>query len=254
MTVPARRLAVLALAAGQVIATPLSDFDGGAGPTPLVEPAGYAFTIWGPIVALSVAAAVDGLRPSRRRDALLDRIAVPACVVLAGYSAWLAAASAQRLWLTVVIFGAMLVALARILAVLGPGPSDLQRTAWGLYAGWTTVAVPINVAAAAVGSGADAAEPGWQAVVLAASGAGAVAGTWLTRGLPAFAGATAWGLVAAAVATAERGAPGLAALSGAAAAGVVLSAWLARQGGPGARWRGRAAGRASWPARSAHAG
>lgn len=126
------------------------EVDGG---TPLIEPAGYAFTIWGVIFALSLAYAVYQALPSNRRNPLLRRIG------------WFTAGAFffTGSWSLVVPAGLLLVALAALagafacllISYLGLARSDRAASSaadrWlvalplGPFLGWLTAANAVSL-------------------------------------------------------------------------------------------------------------
>lgn len=186
--------------------------------TPLITPAGYAFSIWGVICAGSVAYALYQLKPARNAE-LYRRIALPAAFVFAGFGAWLYAAEQDWLWGTVLIFLGMGYGLYRVFGPLvraeRAGKLSFPEKAavyvpFGLYAGWATVAIFANVAALIKFSGvSDVGMWGtvWQALILIAA-----LGTslWLIRRTQAatpYTVAILWAFVAVIVGTRESAAP-----------------------------------------------
>lgn len=236
-TRPARWV-LLVLAVGQLI-SPAFLFLGnstlqtdGPGEPPIV-PSGYTFTIWAVICLLGVAYAGWQL-PLRGRaddDALLDAVARPLAGVFAGFTIWLVFASTGLTWLTVVVFAAMLGLL--LLAMRRAFAERARIAAWsrtgqllvwgilGIYTGWTSVAVWINLTTALAGSGAPTTGTLGtlgQLGILAAATATATIITARTAGLLTFAAAAAWALLGAAIGAAEQQAT---LLAGVAAAGLL---------------------------------
>jgi MFS family permease len=222
------RWIVAALAATQAVAPLIAgalapDFlRGEPGDEATITPAGYAFAIWGLICLLSLATAVVLLRfplgtPWERR-ALGDL-----AVVFVGFSAWLYAAAQDWLWVTVVVFAAMFAALVDVMRLLvrdAVAPrcprwvAVLATTTFGLYLGWTSVAVFVNLAAALITggwSGAGYFGTAWQLVLLVAAAATAIVLTRLLRATAGYVAGVLWALVAAAIGAVGRGAPVLAA-------------------------------------------
>lgn len=231
--------AMLFFAVGQLIAPIFTARFGGsftsanrAGEPPLT-PAGYTFSIWLVIELVSVALAIFLVRHRRRTDAdLIDRIAAPLLVVFAGFSAWLVAAEVEPVWSTLVVIVVMFVALLaalrialgerrRIAAWSGFGRVVLWWTL-GLYAGWISVAMWLNLTTAFAGAGAPVtgtvAISAQIATLAGALGTAVILLVW-TGGLIPYALAVCWGLVGAIVGTVEAGEP---ALTTAAAIGLAI--------------------------------
>lgn len=229
-------LALTQLAAPVVANAIAGDFlSSGATNEALITPAGYAFALWGVICLLSAATAVAivryGLGTWWETSILVD-----ASVVFVGFSVWLLVAAQDWLWVSVAVFAVMVGALVHIMRLLVRRRHDLTCPSWlavlatttfGLYLGWSSIAVFANVAAALVYSGVSASGVWWQFVVLLAAGAFAVVLTTMLRGTPGYAAGVLWALVAIAVGASERGSALLAATALVAAVAVVISAVLA---------------------------
>ncbi|MEV4916754.1 hypothetical protein AB0K47_08075 [Streptomyces tirandamycinicus] len=234
------RAVMLVLAVGQVVSSVLSRLYGGefttadrAGEPPIV-PVGWAFSIWTLVELLCLAYAVWAL-PGRRPDPdLRDRLAVPLSVVFAGFSCWLVAAEVAPVWGTVAVFAVMIAGLLRAMSVAleqqgaiagwGPLPRGLLWWMLGVYTGWSSIAVWVNLTTALAGSGAPvdgAVGVAGQCAVLAGATATAVAVVVWTRGLLPYALAAGWGLLTAALGALGAGQP---VLAGTAAAGLAVVA------------------------------
>jgi hypothetical protein len=106
---------------------------------------------------------------------------------------------------------------------------------FGLYTGWSSVAVWLNLTTALVGSGAPITTPAamlGQAAILAGAVGTAVAITWFTRGLLSYVGTVAWALTGVIVSTVQEGYPALTTAAGLGLAIVLTTAVLARRHGP----------------------
>lgn len=197
----------------------------------LITPAGYAFGLWGLITLLSAVTAIAVLRfglGSWWETGLL----VDASVVFAGFSVWLLVAAQNWLWASVAVFAVMAGALTHIVRLLVRRRHDLTCPSWlatlatvtfGLYLGWSSIAVFANVAAALIDSGVSASAVGWQLAVLLAAGAFAVGLTTMLRGTVGYVAGVVWALVAIAVGAAARDSSVLS-IAAALAAVVVLAA------------------------------
>lgn len=126
---------------------------------PPIQPAGYAFAIWGLIYAWLIVSAVYGLwrRPA---DAGWARVRLPLGLSLALGVPWLAIANASPVWATVVIFGMMGAAVAALIR------SPAQDRWWlrapvAIYAGWLTAASFVSLGATAAGHGLLTGPVGW---------------------------------------------------------------------------------------------
>ncbi|KAA0092790.1 hypothetical protein CIW49_28830 [Mycolicibacterium sp. P1-18] len=211
-------LALTQLATPPVIARVFGDFlSSGATNRALITPSGYAFSIWGLITLLTVVTGVAVLRHGLG-STWETRVLVELSVVYAGFSAWLVVAGQDWLWLSVVVFAVMVAALVDVVRLVMRHGDDLTCPRWlrrlatvtfGLYLGWSSVAVFVNVAAAAIRFGAAAGDVGWQAAVLVAATAAAIVLTAFLRGSPGYVAAVVWALVAAAIGAAHRGSTAL---------------------------------------------
>lgn len=241
-TTTALRWVAAALSASQLVTPPIimsvyGDFlSARATSDAVITPAGYAFSIWGLITLLCtvsfVAVARKGLNAPWE-----TRLLVEVSVVFAGYTTWLLVAAQDWLWLSVVVFAVMVVLLIDVMRLLVrhadqlTTPTWLQRlttTSLGLYLGWSSIAVCVNVAAALIDGGWSPTEYAWQAVVLVAA---AVVGLALTVFLGAEVGyvaAVLWAFVAAAVGAAQNDAVPLSVAAATASALVLVTAVLLR--------------------------
>ncbi len=196
----------------------------------IITPAGYAFGIWSVIGTLSAATAVAVLIFGLGARWELSML-VNAAVVFTGFSSWLAMASQGWLWGTVAIFVVMVCALANVMWLLVRRGGELTGPAWlhrlavvtfGLYFGWSSVAVFVNIAAALIDHGWSAADPLWQAAVLTIAAATATALTVWLRATPGHVVAVLWGLIAVNVGALQRTSFALALLAAAFAAVVAV--------------------------------
>lgn len=191
---------------------------------PPIVPAGYAFAIWGLVEILALGYAAWSLLTRRDGSLLREQLAAPLAVVFAGFSLWLVAAVVEPVWTTVVIFLVMFAGLLRALAVALAARAEIARWSragrlliWGtlgVYTGWTSIAVWVNLATAITASGAPltgSAGVLGQLAVLGGATATGCAIVWWTRGLAGYAAAAAWAFVGAAIGAAGAGEPLLAA-------------------------------------------
>lgn len=134
---------------------------------PPVQPAGYAFAIWGLIYSWLVVSAVFGVW-KRRSDAAWDHVRAPLIISLAVGTPWLAIANASAVWATITIF---IMAAAAIVALIRAPKVDgwwLQAPV-GIYAGWLTAASFVSLGSTAAGYGIALGSLGWAylAIILA---------------------------------------------------------------------------------------
>lgn len=149
--------------ASPLLTSPFSGFRADQLPFPQVDPpiqpAGYAFSIWGLIYGWLVVSALYGAW-KRRDDATWDAVRVPLALSLALGTPWLAVANASAVWATILIF---LMAITAIIAVLRTPRNDrwwLQAPV-GLYAGWLTAASFVSLGSTAAGYGLAFNPVGW---------------------------------------------------------------------------------------------
>lgn len=229
------KAALLAAAAAAFAAAPLAmpfqGFDPELFPVPQqdppIQPAGYAFAIWGPIYLWLLVSAVFGLL--RRTDAPgWDAARWPLTGSLVIGTAWLAVAQASPVWATVLIWAMLALAL---LALARAPVADrwLFRAPVALYAGWLTAASWVAIGLVGAGYGIGPGAQGWAFGGLAAALAMAALVQWRLAGSPVYAAAVCWGLVGVAVANSGKS-PGLVALSlGGAVALAAIAALGARR-------------------------
>lgn len=206
-----------ALAPAVTIAGPGSSPGGGSGPDLLLTPAGWAFSIWGLIYALAIAQA--GLVLVRGAGTVPRLLQVAQVALHLGAAVWILLAGLDS---SVATAGALLAMFAAaVTAVLTTTRHRfpdrllelLTRAAVGLYAGWVTAAVFLNVSTALVDAGPAAADsPGWQLVVLVLASA-TLLGLTLATGLVPYAVAGAWAMVGIAATGTEDGSPAVVALA-----------------------------------------
>lgn len=206
-------LALSQLAAPFVTQAVAGDFlTSGATNEALITPAGYAFSLWGLITVLSAATMLAvlrfGLGSWWETSVLVD-----ASVVFVGFSGWLLVAAQGWLWVSVVVFAVMVAALSHIMRLLVRRSHDLTCERWlavlatatfGLYLGWSSVAVFANVTAALIDSGVSPAVVWWQLVVLVAATVFAIGLTTMLRGTPGYVVGVLWALVAICIGAAQR--------------------------------------------------
>jgi hypothetical protein len=245
------RVLLMVLAVGQLASSALSQYYGSEFQTedrpgePPIVPAGYAFSIWGVIIALALGYAIWALPRWRPCLALRDRLAVPLVLACAGFSLWLVAAALEPRWTTLVILVGMVAALLRALSIALAARAEIAGWPWvgrvllwgmlGLYTGWTSIAAWINLTTALASSGAPITGTAGvlgQLAVLAGAGATAVAVLIGSRGLLPYAAAVAWAFIGVTVGAARAGEPVLAATAVAGLAAVLVTLVVVRRGRP----------------------
>ena len=229
MTIRAALLlaAVLAFAACPLLVPPFSGYDLAAFPQPLdrppLQPAGYAFAIWGVIYLWLVAMAAFGFS-KRRDDWLWDDTRVPLIASVAVGAAWLPIA----LVAPVVATGLLWVMLAAALMALERTPRVDRwwlRAPVGLYAGWLTAAGAVSLATVAAGHGVFGLAPetwGMAALTLAFAVA---SGVVVTRPSAAYVAALVWALVGVVVADVSQLVRIYAVIGGVMVVGLLATQW-----------------------------
>jgi len=156
-----RALSILTFVAALVFAlspflTPgFNGFEAGQFPVPQddppVQPAGYAFSIWGLIYLWLIAGTGMGLI-ARHDSADWAPHRAPLFISLAVGASWLSVAQMSPVWATVLIWVMLVTALS---ALLHAGERDrwLQREPIGAYAGWLTAASSVSIALLLAGYG-----------------------------------------------------------------------------------------------------
>jgi hypothetical protein len=118
---------------------------------PSVQPAGYAFAIWGVIYLWLIAGAIFGLA-RRSNDPEWAAMRPALMVSLALGAGWLPVALISPLWATVLIWCMLIPAL---IALMRSPVGDRGWASWpvGLYAGWLSAASSVALGLMAAGYG-----------------------------------------------------------------------------------------------------
>ena len=163
-------LLAVAFAAAPFLVPGFGGYDPSQFPVPIedppVQPAGYAFSIWGPIYLWLIVSGAYGLL-RRRDDPGWDATRVPLIFSLAVGVPWLSIALASPVWATASIWAMLAGALG---ALLRTPARDmwLLRAPLGLYAGWLTAASAVSLGLLAPGWGVPPFGPeGWAFVAIA---------------------------------------------------------------------------------------
>ena len=161
----------LTFAAAPLVTSPFTGFTANQLPIPQndppVQPAGYAFAIWGLIYAWLVISAVYGLW-KRADDPDWNAARLPLIASLAVGTPWLAVANASAIWATVLIL--VMAATAIWAFLLAPA-----RDRWwflapvGIYAGWLTAASAVSIGVTMAGYGLFFYPPGWAQICILAA-------------------------------------------------------------------------------------
>ena len=152
---PLTLILCLTFAGSTLIVPEFGGFDADQFPVPQdnppIQPAGYAFAIWGVIYLWLLLSAGFGLF-ARADDAEWDRFRWPLFASLAVGASWLAVAQASPIWATILIWTMLVTALAAL--VRAP-----EREAWWgryaveIYAGWLTAASCVSIGLLGAGYG-----------------------------------------------------------------------------------------------------
>lgn len=199
----------------------------------MITPAGWAFSIWGLIYLLAIAHAVvtvwrgDGVG---NRRFVLDLIAL-----YVGAAVWIAVSAASVSWATFLVLAVMAwfaIDAARIAARAALHEPRwltwLARATAGIYAGWVSAAVFLNLGTAAIEL--DLADPdayAWQIVLLAVAAVFALGVSTQLARAPGYAAAVVWALLGIMVAVAGESTTALVVAAGAASL-IVLQTVLIR--------------------------
>jgi hypothetical protein len=222
-----RQVAVVSGVVGGLVGGATGDYGDAEESDSRVLPADWAFGIWFPVYAGSLAYAAETARPCRRRDPLLRRTGWSAAAAYALAGTWVRLRPRQQVPVVAATVAAAALAHARADTADG-----VERDRWtvraplGLFAGWLTLA---TVAAATEVLLAEGMRPGPRAADawgVAMTGAAAAIAAAVTRRVPssrAYPTAVAWGLAAASVRNAAAGRR-LPAAAGALGAGAVAAA------------------------------
>ncbi len=126
---------------------------------PPIQPAGYAFSIWGLIYGWLVVSAVFGLW-KRGDSPNWDHARLPLIVSLAIGTPWLWIANQSAVWATITIFA---MAIFAIWALLNAPKFDRWwfQAPVGIYAGWLTAASFVSLGSTAAGYGILMGAMGW---------------------------------------------------------------------------------------------
>lgn len=148
-------IAALAFAASPLLVPGFGGFEPDRYPIPqndpAVQPAGYAFAIWGLIYLWLVVSAVFGVL-KRRTDPAWEAMRAPLALSLAVGAVWLPAAKLGPVLATVLIIVMLVPAL---MALLRSPARDALWASWpvGLYAGWLSAATCVSIGLLLAGYG-----------------------------------------------------------------------------------------------------
>lgn len=204
-----RQASVVAAVAAGMVAGASGDYGSAGASDSLVLPADYAFVIWFPVYAGSIAYATHQARPCKRADPLLRRIGWPSAVAYLSAGSWVWTDPVAAPWSSMAAMaltvGPAVTALVRMTPATDVDPAErwLVRAPIGLFAGWITLAVVANTTEVLLANGIrqlaglDAAP--WAVLALLAAGGIGSLTTLRTKASAAYPAAVVWGLIAAAV-------------------------------------------------------
>jgi len=194
-------LAALAFALSPLVSSGFNGFAPDQFPVPQdnppVQPAGYAFAIWGVIYLWLIAGAVYGVW-DRATDPDWEPMRPALIVSLVIGAGWIPVAQLSPLWATVLIWAMLMTA---VLALLRTGQADhlWLRAPIALYAGWLTAASSVALGLILAGYGyVDAQVAAYGGITLALVIALLVQA--LRPDAPAYPAAVIWALVGVLVA------------------------------------------------------
>ena len=153
----------VAFAAAPLVTSPFTGFTADQLPVPQidppVQPAGWAFSIWGLIYLWLIVSAAYGVR-KRPRAEDWRRARLPLLMALGIGTPWLAIANASAIWATITIF---IMAAGAIGAFLTAPERDvwLARVPYGIFAGWLSAASLVSLGSTAAGYGLVMNQTGW---------------------------------------------------------------------------------------------
>ncbi|WPY95552.1 hypothetical protein T8T21_05365 [Limimaricola variabilis] len=153
----------LAFAAAPLVTSPFTGFTADQLPIPQidppVQPAGWAFAIWGLIYLWLIVSAAYGVWKRAHADDW-HRARLPLFVALGVGTPWLAIANASAIWATITIF---IMAAGAIGAFLAAPCRDvwLARVPFGIFAGWLSAASFVSLGSTAAGYGLVMGQTGW---------------------------------------------------------------------------------------------
>lgn len=142
----------IAFAASPLLVPGFGGFDPNQFPipqnSPPVQPAGYAFSIWGLIYLWLIASALFGLKRPTEWTAMRPALAVS----LAIGATWLRVAMLSPVWAAILIWAMLVTAL---IALFRAPMIDKPWAAWpiGLYTGWLSAASCVSLGLLAAGYG-----------------------------------------------------------------------------------------------------
>ena len=148
-------LATIAFFVAPFITPPFMGYDPGMFPVeitrPSIQPAGYAFAIWGVIYTWLAVSAVFGLW--RRGDAMWDRARLPLIGALGLGTAWLAIANGYPITATVAIIAMAAFSLTAFVTASPTVDRWWLQAPLAMFAGWLTAASMVSLGVILAGYG-----------------------------------------------------------------------------------------------------
>lgn len=207
----AQRIAILFCAIFQVAATFLPSLglgepigDRSDNVSTAITPAGWAFSIWGPLFAGSVAYALYQLAPGQRQNRLIDRIGWASAGAFLGNGLWalytqslaLNAGSALIIIFTLACLLSIYRAFAEHRGAFTTGERFLVVLPLSALAAWLTAATIVNISASLKYHGVEIGMDGATvaAAIVIVGGVIASAALWTGRGNPWYALVFLWAL------------------------------------------------------------
>ncbi len=162
-------------------------------PDPAIQPAGYAFSIWGVIYLWLLFAAIWGVWKTGD-DPRFDRSRLWLAASLAIGTPWLWIAGQSAIWATVGIWAMQVTA---VIALLQSPKVQFwtYRTPVALYAGWLTAAAFVSLAVTLAGYNIGFSDFGWAVLGIPVATVLAVVIQWQRPDAVPFSVAVAWALV-----------------------------------------------------------
>jgi hypothetical protein len=225
-------LLCLSFAGSTLVVPDFGGFDADQFPVPQhnppVQPAGYAFAIWGLIYLWLLVGMGYGLW-QRRDDANWQAMRAPLCVSLAVGTIWLPVAALSPIWATILIWAMLIPALTALFR------APRHDRGWamapvGLYAGWLSAASCVALGLVAAGYGYTTETSAAFIFVFAALVIASAVQSQLQRA-PSYGIAVIWALVAIVVANYSTQ-PTIAALAGGGALALLRPVWIAWRAEP----------------------
>jgi hypothetical protein len=140
-------LATIAFFVAPSVTPPFMGYDPGMFPVeitrPSIQPAGYAFAIWGMIYTWLAVSAVFGLW--RRGDAMWDRTRLPHLGALVLGTAWLAIANGFPITATIAIIAMAAFSLTAFLTASPTTDRWWLQAPLSMFAGWLTAASMVSL-------------------------------------------------------------------------------------------------------------